>query len=170
MAALFGERGACGGCWCMYMRQTGKQFQQSKGAGNKRAMKKIVMSGEVPGILAYMGKEPIGWCSVAPRERFTRLERSRTLKPVDDEPVWSIVCLFVARAYRAQGVSVALLKAAADYVRKKRGKIIEGYPQEPNDKWPDAFVWTGTTSAYLQAGFKEVLRRSPRRPIMRKRL
>ena len=144
-----------------------KEFDQKKGAGNKRAMKKIVMAGEVPGLLAYLSSEPIGWCSVAPREVFVRLERSRYFKPVDAKQVWSISCLFIAKMYRSQGVSIALLKAAVAHVKKKGGEIVEGYPVEPDKKWPDAFAWTGVTSAYLQAGFEEVLRRGPTRPIMR---
>ena len=167
MVKLFGERGACGGCWCMNWRLTSKEFEARKGPANKRAMKKIIMSGEVPGILAYAGAEPIGWCSVAPRQVFMRLERSRNLKPVDNKQVWSIACLFVTKEFRVQGVSVELLKAAAEYVRKKGGKIVEGYPVEPDDKWPDAFAWTGITSAFVKAGYKEVVRRSPTRPIMR---
>jgi GNAT superfamily N-acetyltransferase len=130
-------------------------------------MKKIVMAGETPGVLAFIGSEPIGWCSVAPREVFVRLERSHTLKPVDDQQVWSIACLFIAKPFRAQGVSVELLKAAVSYVKKKGGRIVEGYPVEPDKKWPDAFAWTGVTSAYVKAGFEEVLRRAPSRPIMR---
>jgi GNAT superfamily N-acetyltransferase len=166
-AKLFGQKGACGGCWCMNWRLQAKEFEQNKGAGNKRAMKKIVLSGKIPGLLAYAGNEPIGWCSVAPRETFVRLERSRNFKPIDDKQVWSIACLFIAKPFRAQGVSVALLKATVAHVKKKGGKIVEGYPVEPDKKWPDAFAWTGVTSAYVKAGFKEVLRRSPSRPIMR---
>lgn len=170
MVKLFGERGACGGCWCMSWRLKKADFERQKGTANKRAMKKIVMSGNVPGILAYLDSEPIGWISVAPREQFPRLERSRNLKPVDDKQVWSVVCLFIAKPYRARGVSIALLKAAVEYVRKQGGNIVEGYPVEPNDKWPDAFAWTGITSAFVKAGFKDVLRRSPTRPIMRRYL
>jgi hypothetical protein len=80
---LFGERGACGGCWCMFWRLPRKEFDAGKGAGNKRALKKIVKDSNQPGIIAYVGKEPVGWCSVAPREQFIALERSRILKPVD---------------------------------------------------------------------------------------
>jgi GNAT superfamily N-acetyltransferase len=165
---LFGERGASGGCWCMWFRLTRSEFEAQKGAGNKRAMKRIVNSGEIPGILAYAGNEPIGWCSVAPRETFSLLQRSRILKPVDDQPVWSIVCFFIARPFRRQGVTVELLKAAIDYVRKQGGKIVEGYAVEPKSTpMPDVFVYHGLAAAYRKAGFKEVLRRSPTRPIMR---
>ncbi|HEX7401454.1 MAG TPA: GNAT family N-acetyltransferase [candidate division Zixibacteria bacterium] len=165
---LFGERGACGGCWCMWWRMTRSEFNREKGEGNKRAFKKIVDKGEVPGILACLGKEPIGWCSVAPREAFSSLDRSRILKRVDDKPVWSVVCFFVAKPFRYKGVTVALLKAATEYVKKQGGKIVEGYPVEPKaDKFPDVFANTGLASAFRQAGFKEVMRRSKTRPIMR---
>jgi GNAT superfamily N-acetyltransferase len=164
---LFGERGACGGCWCMYWRLTRAQYNLDKGEKNKRAMKAIVESGETPGILAYEKGEPVAWCSVAPRSSFPVLDRSRILKPVDDRPVWSVACLFVDKKHRRQGLSVKLLKAAIDFVGKRGGRIIEGYPVEPKKDQPDAFVWTGLASAFIKAGFKEVERRSESRPIMR---
>jgi GNAT superfamily N-acetyltransferase len=165
---LFGPRGACGGCWCMYWRLTRSQFEDQKGEFNQRNMKALVESGEVPGILAYSGDEPVGWCSIAPREEFQSLERSRILKPVDEQPVWSVVCFFVARSYRRQGVTVQLLKAAIEYAKSNGARIIEGYPVEPKEgKAPDVFVYTGLASAFQQAGFTEVLRRSETRPIMR---
>jgi GNAT superfamily N-acetyltransferase len=152
----------------MWWRMTRSEFNRTKGEGNKKGLKKIVNSGEVPGILAYAGKEPIGWCSVAPRGAFSSLERSRVLKKVDDKPVWSVVCFFVAKPFRYKGVTVALLKAATEYVKKQKGKIVEGYPVEPKTgKFPDVFANTGLASAFQQAGFKEVMRRSKTRPIMR---
>lgn len=165
---LFGPRGACGGCWCMWWRLKRSEFEKQKGAGNKRALRKIVASGQVPGLLAYVDREPIGWCSVAPRESFPVLERSRVLKRVDDRAVWSIVCLFVAREFRGSGVSVVLLRAAVHYANKQDAKIVEGYPVEPKrGRMPDAFAYTGLASAFRKAGFVEVLRRSETRPIMR---
>ena len=165
---LFGERGATGGCWCMWWRLTGREFDAQKGAGNRRAMKAIVDSDRVPGILAYHEGHPVGWCSVAPREEFPRLERSRILKPVDDEPVWSVVCFFIAKSYRRRGVAGRLLKAALDYVRDCGGRIVEGYPVEPKkSSTPDLFAFHGLASMFRSAGFKEVARRSETRPIMR---
>ncbi len=164
---LFGERGACGGCWCMWQRLARSQFNKQKGEKNKKAMRAIVEAGEIPGILAYADGKPIAWCSVGPREWFSALERSRILKPVDEQPVWSIVCFFVAKEYRRTGVSVKLLKAAIDFVRERGGRIVEGYPVEPRKDQPDAFVWTGLASAFIKAGFREVERRSETRPIMR---
>ena len=164
---LFGEKGACGGCWCMYWRLSYSEFQKQIGDGNKEAFKRLVYSGKVPGILAYAGDEPVGWCSVAPREVFPKLEHSRILKRVDDKPVWSVVCFFVAKPFRHRGLSIKMLEAVVDYVRCNGGRIVEGYPVEAEKKQPGAFLYTGIASAYRKAGFAEVARRSPTRPIMR---
>jgi GNAT superfamily N-acetyltransferase len=165
---LFGKHGACGGCWCMWWRLKRSEFERQKGEGNRRAMKRIVDSGEIPGILAYTKGQPIAWCSVAPKEAYPVLGRSRTLKQVDDKPVWSIVCFFVAKPFRGKGVTGKLLRAAIEHVRKQGGKIIEGYPVEPKkSRIPDAFAYTGLASAFRKAGFVEIVRRSETRPIMR---
>jgi GNAT superfamily N-acetyltransferase len=167
---LFGERGACGGCWCMFWRLSRADFDRNKGRANRHKMKKMVDSGRVPGILAYAGAEPVGWCSIAPREDFPRLELHRTLKRIDAQPAWSVVCLFIARPWRRQGVSVKLLKAAADYARSQGAKLVEGYPAEPGQRLPDAFAWTGLVSAFSDAGFREVSRPAKTRAIMRRKL
>lgn len=170
--SLFGERGACGGCWCMLWRLPRKQFEAQKGNGNKRAMKAIVDSGEIPGILAYHCTRAIGWCAVAPRARYAALSRSRILRPIDDRPCWSIACLFIEKSYRKKGVSTALISAAGAHARSQGAELVEGYPVEPKPgkDVPAAFAWTGIPAAFVRAGFTEVLRRSPTRPIMRKEL
>jgi len=167
LEALFGSRGACAGCWCMYWRQTRTEFERFRGQENREALKSLVDGGKVPGILAYSDDQPIGWVSVGPREDFRALERSRILKPVDDQPVWSVVCFFVARSFRHRGLTVELLKAAASYAGQSGARILEGYPSEPKSGQPDPFVYTGVASAFRRAGFHEVARRSPSRPIMR---
>lgn len=165
---LFGERGACGGCWCTWWKLKRSEFMRQRGEANRKALKEIVDSGEIPGIIAYADNQPVGWCAVAPRQAYPALERSRILKRVDDEPVWSVVCFFVAKPFRRKGLTVKLLKAAIEHVRKNGGEIIEGYPVEPKKaKMPDPFAYTGLVSAFRKAGFVEVLRRSETRPIMR---
>jgi GNAT superfamily N-acetyltransferase len=152
----------------MWWRLKRSEFERQKGEGNRRAMKRVVDSGEIPGILAYAKGQPIAWCSVAPREAYPALGRSRTLKRFDDEPVWSIVCFFVAKPFRGKGITGKLLRAAIEHVQKQGGKIVEGYPVEPKkDKIPDAFAYMGLASAFRKAGFVEVVRRSETRPIMR---
>jgi len=171
LEALFGARGACGGCWCMYWRLPRSTFEREKGDGNRRTFKKLVATGEPPGLLAYDAGRPVGWCAIAPRTEYPKMARSRILQPVDDRPVWSVTCLFVTKPYRRRGVSVRLLMAAADYARRRGGRIVEGYPVEPRQgNMPDPFVWTGLASAFRQAGFTEVARRSKTRPIMRRDL
>jgi GNAT superfamily N-acetyltransferase len=165
---LFGKNGACGGCWCMWWRFTRADFEKNKGAANRKALKKLIASGAVPGILAYSGDQPIGWCAIAPREAYPVLERSRTLKRVDERAVWSVTCFFVTRRFRRRGVSVALLRAAVEHALAHGGRVIEGYPVAARGgRMPDAFAWTGLHSCFVAAGFSEVLRRSPSRPIMR---
>ncbi len=165
---LFGERGACAGCWCMWWRLKRSEFEKQQGEGNRRAFRKIVRSGEVPGILAYCDGEPVGWCAVAPREAYGSLNRSRVLERLDDEPVWSIVCFFVARSHRGRGLTVELIRAAVDYARRQGGTIVEAYPTHPRDKrLPQISTFMGVPSVFEQAGFVECARPSEARVIMR---
>jgi len=166
---LFGSNGACGGCWCMFWRLPRKQFDAQKGDGNRGTMKALVESGAIPGLLGYLDGRPVGWCSLAPREHYPALSRSRVLQPVDDQPCWSVSCLFVHRSYRNKGVATQLLRAAIDYVKDKGVRFLEGYPVEPKgDKpIPAAFAWTGVPKVFAANGFSEAARRSPIRPIMR---
>lgn len=174
LEALFGRSGADAGCWCMYWRITGREFEQRAGRGNRAALKGLVAdSGDVaPGLLAYSGSTPIGWCSLGPREVFGRLGRSPHLRHVDDEPaVWALVCFYVARGSRGQGVSRALLAAAVDRSRSGGAAILEGYPSVvEDDRAPSSALYQGTLSMFLDAGFVEVTRRAEQRPIMRRRL
>ena len=165
---LFGARGACGGCWCMSWRLHRAHYEKQKGARNKAAFKRIVANGPPPGVLAYAGAQPVGWCALAPREVHARLENSRLLARVDDQAVWSVTCFFVAKPCRRSGVSVELLKAGVDLAMKLGARMVEGYPVEPKkNPMPDVFAWTGIASAFRKAGFQEVARRSPMRPVMR---
>jgi len=166
---LFGPRGACAGCWCMYWKLPRKEFNAGQGESNRLAQKAIVASGRTPGLLAYVDSVPAGWCALEPREVYPSLVRSRILAPVDETPVWSVTCFFVGRRYRHQGLTVALLRAAVEYVASQGGKVVEGYPVDTKEekKVPPAFIYHGTASAFRQAGFVEVARRSETRPIMR---
>jgi len=168
LEALFGERGACGGCWCMAWRLPRRDWEAGKGETNRRALRAIVAAGHTPGVLAYRGNEPVGWCAVAPRHEYVSLAGSRILRPVDDTPVWSISCLFLRKDHRRVGLSSRLLRAAVDLAATKGAQVVEGYPVEPyRADAPAAFLWTGVPSAFLHAGFSEVARRSRTRPIMR---
>jgi GNAT superfamily N-acetyltransferase len=164
---LFGARGACAGCWCMYWKLRGKEYDEARGYETRQMHKSIVDSGVVTGLLAYLHGEVVGWVAVEPRSAYEKLAHSRTLKPVDDQPVWSVTCFFVAKQYRRRGITVELLKAAVEHVRSQGGKIVEGYPVDAQKTMPAPFIYTGTASAFEQAGFKEVARHAPTRPIFR---
>ncbi|HEY8804282.1 MAG TPA: GNAT family N-acetyltransferase [Clostridium sp.] len=165
---LFGERGACGGCWCMSWRLKKSDFQKQKGNMNKEAMKRLVEQNKGIGVLAYIEGKVIGWCAVAPREVYLRLENSRVLKRIDDEPVWSISCFYITKAYRRKGISSLLIKGAINYCKVNGATIIEAYPVVPySSEVPDAFMWTGMPTAFEKEGFVVAERRSNSKPIMR---
>ena len=164
---LFGPNGACGGCWCMWWKRTAEEFRHKKGASNRRSFKAIVDHGDVPGFLVYESSYPVAWCAVEPRERYPRLAGSRSLAPIDDRPVWSVTCLFVKAGHRRVGLSLAMLKYAKHFVAVRGGRLIEGYPKDSRS-FPGAnSMWTGAASTFVKAGFTEVARRTPTRPIMR---
>jgi GNAT superfamily N-acetyltransferase len=165
---LFSKGHEFKGCWCMYWRIKRSEFSKHYGEKNKMALRKIIQSGHVPGILCYLGNEPIGWCSIAPREAFSVLDRSATLKRVDDKPVWSIVCFFVAQEYRHQGYSKTIIKAGLAYAKKQGAKIIEAYPFKPQKSKVQSYQsYMGFHSTFKKLGFRVTVSRSKIRPIMR---
>ena len=169
LESLFGPRGACAGCWCMWWRLPAAQFRRGKGAGNRRALKRLVESGDPPGLIAYAGDQPVGWIALAPREAYPRLLAARSLKPLDDTPVWSVTCFFVTKEWRRSGVSSRLLRGAIEHARRHGARMLEGYPVvSRTGTMPDAFAWTGFPASYERAGFREAARPSASRRIMRK--
>lgn len=131
-------------------------------------MKAIVESGQVPGILAYHERKPVGWCSIAPRETYGSLERSPVLKRVDDEPVWSIVCFYVAKDYRGRGVPAELIRGAVEYARSQGGKVVEAYPTlSEKGRLPPVSSYMGLPQMFERAGFVEVARPSKSKAILR---
>jgi GNAT superfamily N-acetyltransferase len=169
--ALFAAHGTVRGCWCMYFRLTSREFDDGWGEGNRQAMCRLVCDeGVVPGLIAIAGGEAVGWVSVAPREEFGRVERSRVTKPVDDEPAWSIVCFYVKPGARRGGLTRALLDAAVEYAVDNGARLVEAYPYDTEEERRGGTeLYYGVASTFRQAGFEEVERRSPRRPIMRLR-
>ena len=165
---LFGPRGAYGGCWCMFWRLRSSVNAKSKSIDNKRAMKSIVDSDEPPGLLAYVDGEPVGWCSIDQREKAARIERSRTLKRVDDHPgVWSLNCFVIAKNRRRLGLMTTLLDASIEHARRRGAKIVEAYPIEPSGDLKGYDGYTGIASSFRRRGFREVARPRPDQPIMR---
>jgi len=165
---LFGERGAYGGCWCMWWRTTRKEFEANQGEKNRLALKTLVDGGAVPGLLGYVEGAPAVWCALGPREDFPSIGRSRVLKPVDETPVWSLPCLFVGREFRGRGLAELMILGALDYVRARGGRVVEAYPTVPRGtRLPPVSSFMGFPEVFARAGFVEVARPSDARMIMR---
>jgi len=172
LEAVFGARGCsvARSCWCMAYRRTGSWSPPAgvrRGAANRAELKALVAAGRPPGLIGYRGRIPIGWVSLAPREEFLKLRRSPVMKPVDDKPVWSIICFVVPSEHRGRGVARALLRGAIAYARSHGATLVEAYPVDKPGRSSDVAVWVGAKSMYDRAGFKEVARRKPARPVVR---
>jgi GNAT superfamily N-acetyltransferase len=166
LADLFGVKGACNGCWCMYWR-LGAAYRSRPRAKNKSSFREIVKHGPPPGLLAFDGNLAVGWCLLAPRKALPWLNGARWLKPIDDTPVWSIACFYVRRRYRRRGVTSALIAAALRVVKRARAPALEAYPIDTTTPKHTRNLFTGVASSFSRSGFKTVARRTPSRPIMR---
>lgn len=166
---LFGNKGACGNCWCMYYRLPKADFTAGKlEDGNKEAIHDLVIENKPTGFLAFYEGQPIAWCAFAPREDFIKLAKSRVHKRIDDLPVWSIPCFFVDKNFRGMGVSVELLKGVIRYAKDMKIRVIEAYPTIPTTKrLPDSFAWIGLYKSFERAGFSIVDQTSRNRPMVR---
>jgi GNAT superfamily N-acetyltransferase len=172
LVTLFDRPGDPKGCWCMFYRVRGKDFERLWGAGARAAFREVVAEGPPPGLLAYRDRVPVGWCAVAPRDAYPRILRSPVLRPVDDTPAcWAVVCFYVLRGERRGGVAAALLEAAVAFAAEHGATTVEGYPKDTDGARKHANeMFVGSRSMFAEAGFTEVGRRSPTRPIMRRAL
>ena len=172
LETLFAARGCsvARNCWCMYYRWSGPPPQRPAGvpyaAASRAAFKALLDDGRFMGLIAYAGKEPVGWLSVGPREDYAKLQRSPVMKPVDAQKVWSVICFVVAGPWRGKGVAKALLDAAVEVARKKR-VTLEAYPVDKPGRTADDNLWFGPKSMFDACGFDEVARRKPTRPVVR---
>ena len=161
------------GCWCMYYRETGRQDLPSgtRPADARRArLQALAAADPPPGLIGYRGKQPVGWVALGPRSDYLKLVRSPVMKPVDDASVWSVICFVVPSEHRHQGVAAALLAGAIAYARKRGATLLEAYPIDKATPSVDDWLWHGVKSMYDKAGFVEVARRRPQRPVVRLRL
>jgi GNAT superfamily N-acetyltransferase len=162
LEALFGRGGGAYGCWCMDFRRTSSEMSKARAADNKADLHALAASDPAPGLLAYDGSDAVGWVGLGPRMTFPRLVRSRTLKPVDDLPTWSVVCFYIAASRRGQGIAQALLDGAVAYARAHLAPTIEGYARDVGDARLSAgSAYPGTVSLFERAGFHEVARHVP---------
>ena len=165
LEAIFNAKGCsvARGCWCMHYRVSGKDGRQR----SKSALEALAAKDPPPGLIGYRGKTPVGWISLGPRADYARLAKSPVMKPVDAQPVWSIVCFVVPSEFRKQGVARELLAGAVRYAKKRGVKLLEAYPVDKDQPSPPDASWFGSKRMYDEAGFGEVARRRPGRPVVR---
>jgi GNAT superfamily N-acetyltransferase len=161
--ALFGDNGACGGCWCMTWRlpRGGKLYEENKGSPNRRRFRQLVEEGNAHGLLAFDEGKAIGWCSVGPKSEFPKLENSRVLKvpPIGND--WAVLCFYIQRKYRGQQVATRLLSEAVNYARLNDATILDGFPARhaKGTLLPATFAWTGVPEIFEACGFQHVPRK-----------
>ena len=162
LEALFGRGGASYGCWCMFFRRTSTETSKAKAADNKADLQALADAEPASGLLAYDGPDAVGWVGLGPRSSFARLVRSRNLKPVDAVQTWSIVCFYVARQRRGQGIARDLLDGAVTYAQANGAPAIEGYARDASDTRLSVDVaYPGTVRLFEGAGFREIARYLP---------
>lgn len=176
LVGLFGQHGACGGCWCMWWRESRREFDREKGERNRRHLHALVDAGPPPGLLGYLAASPVAWVALAPRAAYPVAGRSRIARLPSDETdagearenhVWLISCLFVHRRHRRRGIATTMIEHAVAYAATRGADAVDAVPVEPVSTLPDAFAFTGLPSSYRAAGFVEIARPGPRRPLFR---
>ncbi len=163
---LFGKGGASNGCWCMYWR-IGPEYHKRPREKNKSELHRIVKQGPPPGLLAFDGERPVGWCQLTSRQDLSWLNRKPAFQPVDDVPVWALSCFYIRRGYRRRGVMTALIVEALKAAKRAHAPGLEAYPVDTSLPGSTANVFTGTASTFRRLGFRVVARRHPSRPVMR---
>jgi GNAT superfamily N-acetyltransferase len=176
LAALFAEGGDPKNCWCAFWRVRGKDWGEWTAEQNRPVVERLAGNDPAPGLVAYADGRAVGWVSLGPRTDFDRLEHSKVLARVDDEPVWSIVCFVVSRSVRGRGVAHQLLDGAVAYAADHGARLLEAYPVDSSrGRVPAASAYMGPLAMYERAGFEVVARRqwnrtTPVRPIVRREL
>ena len=143
-------------CWCLTHRLQPAEIERLGGGSRELAMRRLCESDLPPGVVTYRDGEPVGWCNIGPRSAITRLARSRLIRPVDDLPVWSIVCVLVRSGHRRQGVTAPLLEGAVAYAAANGAPAVEAHPVDPPGRMDLTMAFVGTRSMFERVGFTVV--------------
>jgi GNAT superfamily N-acetyltransferase len=175
--SVFGRRGDDPSwCWCRRFLGPGPTESARAGAlpDNRSALRDEIADARIPpGLIAYVDDQPVGWTRVGPRAGFPGVTGNRALARVlSEEPgAWSVTCFAVEGTYRRAGVGAALLSAAVEYAREHGATAVEGHPVDvaalTAARVAGSAVFTGTLAMFSAAGFTEVARTYPTRPVMR---
>jgi GNAT superfamily N-acetyltransferase len=168
-----GGRGDCGRCWCMHWRLPRREFEASLGDKTRELLRARVETGPPPGLIAYRDGDPVGWVQVGPRADVPQWNAAKRLTaptadaPADDPRVWGISCFVTRSGCRRQGIAGALLAGATLWARDNGARVLDACPVDTAGPRPPAALYHGIARAFRAAGFREVARRRPDRPLMR---
>lgn len=167
--ALFATDSTMRSCWDIWPRFTRAQWHEQAqrvatdgGRGlsysetNRVLLRRLAARRVAPGLLAYDGREAVGFLSLGPRPEMRRVAASRATPAVDDLPAWVIPCFFVRKSHRGRGVTVALLRAAVKYAGRQGAPAVEGYPRADRKRVHDVTAFFGTVAQFRRAGYRKV--------------
>ena len=143
-------------CWCLSHRLQAAEIEQLGGGNREQAMRRLCERDHPPGVVTYRDGEPVGWCNIGPRTEITRLTGSRLIRPVDELPVWSIVCVIVRPGHRRQGVTAHLIEGAVAYAASHGAPAVEAYPVDPSGRMDVTMAFVGTKSMFEHVGFRVI--------------
>jgi GNAT superfamily N-acetyltransferase len=170
---LFGPQGPCYGCWCNHFRMPQRLRKPLLGEGARQLFEERVEKGPPPGVLAFAGNVAVGWLQIGPRAHVSEWNNPRRAStplpdaPAEDERNWAASCFFVRRGYRGKGVTTALLAGGLDFARASGARLVEAAAMDNAEKRSTEGLYVGPQSVFQRAGFTEVARQKPGRPLMR---
>ena len=141
-------------CWCLSHRLQAKEIEALGQGDRQQAMRRLSEREHPPGVVTYLDGTPVGWCNIGPRAEIPRLTGSKLIRPIDDVPVWSIICVVVRGGHRKQGVVAQLIKGAVQYAASHGAPAVEAYPVDPPGRMDTTMAFVGTRSMFEKAGFE----------------
>jgi hypothetical protein len=167
---VLGERGGARGCWCMHWRLSYPEWEQGRGDGNRGALRMRAEQDPAPGLVGYLDDDPVAWIAIGDRAEYPRMTRSPIMRSINDSPGWIISCVFIRQDRRGSRLPVEMIRAACEFAARSGQHIVEAVPVDPAEgqhAGPDNAM-TGIASTYREAGFVEIARPKPDRPVMRR--
>lgn len=143
-------------CWCLSHRVGAKEIAELGGGSREQAMRALCARDVPPGVVTYRDGTPVGWCNIGARSDIPRLRQSKLIRPVDDVPVWSIVCTVVRSGHRRQGVTQQLIEGAVQWARSQGAPAVEAHPVDPDGRMDLTMAFVGTRAMYERAGFEVI--------------